>query len=74
MSFDKDKVEEFYIMALMDIADGASVDDMEEVLIEYERAEMYEACAGILKAINESKYYTIKDINKKLNDSKFKND
>lgn len=74
MSFDKDRVEEFYIMALMDIADGASVDDMEEVLIEYERAEIYEACAGILKAINESKYYTIKDINKRLNDSKFKND
>ena len=74
MSFNRDRVEEFYIMALMDIADGASVDDMEEVLIEYERAEMYEACAGILKAINESKYYTIKDIKKRLNDSKFKND
>lgn len=68
MSFDKDKVEEFYIMALMDIADGATIEDMEEVLIEYERAEMYEACAGILKAINESKYYTIKEINKRIDE------
>lgn len=68
MSFDKDKVEEFYIMALMDIADGATIEDMEEVLIEYERAEMYEACAGILKAINESKYYTIKNINKRIDE------
>lgn len=68
MSFDKDRVEEFYIMALMDIADGATIEDMEEVLIEYERAEMYEACAGILKAINESKYYTIKNINKRIDE------
>jgi len=68
VSFDKDKVEEFYIMALMDIADGATIEDMEEVLIEYERAEMYEACAGILKAINESKYYTIKEINKRIDE------
>ena len=68
MSFDKDRVEEFYIMALMDIADGATLEDMEEVLSEYERAEMYEACAGILKAINESKYYTIKNINKRIDE------
>lgn len=74
MSFDKDKVEEFYIMALMDIADGAAIEDMEEVLIEYEQAEMYEACAGILKAITESKYYTIKDINKRLNENKSTDD
>ena len=68
MSFDKDRVEEFYVMALMDIADGATIEDMEEVLIEYERAEMYEACAGILKAINESKYYTINEINKRIDE------
>lgn len=55
-------------MALMDIADGATIEDMEEVLTEYERAEMYEACAGILKAVKESKYYTIDNINKRLND------
>ena len=67
-SINKERVEEFYIMALMDIADGATIEDMEEVLIEYERAEMYEACAGILKAVKESKYYTIDNINKRLND------
>lgn len=68
MSFDKDRVEEFYIMALMDISDGASVDDLEEVIIEYEKAEMYEACAGILKAINESKYYSINNIKRLTED------
>lgn len=73
MSFDKDKVEEFYIMALMDISDGAIIEDLEEVLVEYENAEMYEACAGILKAINESKYYTIKNINKRIDESRSKN-
>lgn len=69
MSFDKDRVEEFYIMALMDISEGATIEDMEEVINEYEKAEMYEACAGILKAINESKYYTIKNINKRIDEN-----
>ncbi len=63
----KKDIEQFYIMALMDIADGASVEDLEEVLKEYEKAEMYEACAGILKAIHETKYDTINNINEKAN-------
>lgn len=67
LSINKDEVEQFYIMALMDIADGASIDDLEEVLKEYEKAEMYEACAGILKAIHETKYDTINNIKEKAN-------
>ena len=63
----KKDIEQFYIMALMDISDGASIEDMEEVLKEYEKAEMYEACAGILKAIHETKYYTINNIKEKTN-------
>ena len=64
---EKKDIEEYYIMALMDIAAGASIEDMEEVIQEYEKAEMYEACAGILKAIHETKYYTINNIKKKTN-------
>lgn len=52
----------------MDISDGASVDDLEEVLKEYEKAEMYEACAGILKALHEVQYYSIDNINKIIDD------
>lgn len=70
MSFKKEDVEQFYIMALMDIADGASLEELEEVLKEYEKAEMYEACAGIIKAVHEIKYDTLQNINKRLNESK----
>lgn len=68
MSFNKERAEEFYIMALMDISDGVSLVDLEEVIKEYEKAEMYEACAGILKALHEAQYYSIDNINKRLND------
>ena len=74
MSFSKEKVEEFYIMALMDINDGASIEDLGEVINEYEKAEMYEACAGILKAINESKYYSLNNIKNIINEHKLRND
>ena len=44
-------------MALMDLASGASLDELERAIKLYEVLENYEACAGILKAINENKYY-----------------
>lgn len=53
---------EFYYLALADIRHGASVEELEEAIELYEKEENYEACAGILKALNETKYQTIKDI------------
>ena len=44
-------------MALMDLAAGASQEELENAIKLYETLENYEACAGILKAINENKYY-----------------
>lgn len=64
----KDIIEEFYNLALLDIANGRSITELEEALDLYERAEEYEACAGILKAIHESGFMTIKDIINKLED------
>lgn len=52
-----EEVEKYYLMALMDLASGASVDELERAIKLYEVLENYEACAGILKAINENKYY-----------------
>ena len=55
-------------MALMDLAAGASTEELENAIKLYETLENYEACAGILKAINENKYYDnirIKKNNKK---------
>ena len=40
-------------MALVDFDDGVSIKEMNKTLKLYEREEMYEACAGILKAIKQ---------------------
>tara|TARA_R110001632_G_scaffold32076_3_gene83365 strand:+ start:4946 stop:5161 length:216 start_codon:yes stop_codon:yes gene_type:complete len=64
----KEIVEEFYLLALVDIANGKDIAELEEAIDLYEEAEEYEACAGILKAIHESGYMTIKDLILKLED------
>ena len=64
----RELIEEFYLLALVDIANGKDISDLEEAINLYESAEEYEACAGILKAIHESGYMTIKDIINKLED------
>jgi len=53
---------EYYFLALNDIRNGSSIQELEEALKIYESSDEFEACAGILKAINEVKYTTIKNI------------
>jgi len=65
---DKQTIEEFYLLAMMDIANGKDLCELEQAIEEYEQQEEYEACAGILKAINESGYLTIKDIINKIDE------
>ena len=63
-----DEIEKYYLMALMDLAAGASTEELENAIKLYETLENYEACAGIVKALNENKYYDnirIKKNNKK---------
>lgn len=62
----KDIIQEFYYLTLMDIREGVSIQELEDIIQLYEDVEDYEACAGILKAINETRYDTI--INLKQND------
>ncbi len=58
----QDIVLEYYYLAMNDIKNGASIKELEEAMKIYEKTEEYEACAGILKAINEVKYMTIKNL------------
>lgn len=58
----QDTMLEYYFLALNDIRNGSSVQELEEALKIYESSEEFEACAGILKAINEAKYTTIKNL------------
>ena len=61
-------IEEFYLMALHDIADGASIRELEKAMKYYESIEDYEACAGIHKAIQEVKTQTLTAIKTKINE------
>jgi hypothetical protein len=58
----QDKILEYYFLALNDIRNGSSIQELEETLKVYESEDEFEACAGILKAINEVKYTTIKNL------------
>tara|TARA_R110000803_G_scaffold136697_1_gene203625 strand:+ start:2458 stop:2658 length:201 start_codon:yes stop_codon:yes gene_type:complete len=64
----KQTIQEFYLLALMDIANGKDLYELEQAIEEYEQDEQFEACAGILKAIHESGYLTIKDIIKRIDE------
>ena len=63
----KDIVEEFYFLALLDIREGVSLQELEDVIQLYQDVEDYEACAGILKAVNEARYDTINNLIEKTN-------
>lgn len=59
----RNTIREYYYLTLKDIEDGATIEELEEVLYMYEVAEMYEECEGILRALKEVKgYKTIKKI------------
>lgn len=65
----KDIIEEFYLLTLQDIKEGVSIQELEDIIQLYEDVEDYEACAGILKAINETRHDTITNINEKREDT-----
>lgn len=67
---DKDIIDEFYLLALVDIANGKDIAELEEAIDMYEKIEEFEACAGILKAVHESGYMTIREIINQINDIK----
>ena len=64
----KQSIHEFYLMALYDIEQGYTIEELEDTLSLYEDLEEYEGCAGILKAIHEIKYDTIINIKEKQRD------
>lgn len=59
----------FYKLALLDLRDGTPVSELERAVDFYESIENYEACAGIIKAINEAQYLTIENIKQLIDDT-----
>jgi hypothetical protein len=47
-------IHDFYLLTLQDIDDGATKQELLKIVEMYEKEEMYEACAGMMKAIKES--------------------
>jgi hypothetical protein len=48
-------------MALYDLERGMTIDDMRNLLVDYEARELYEACAGIQKAIEHFRFWIVMD-------------
>ena len=54
-------IELYYAAAIDDFSNGATLEQLEEVVVHFEADECYEGCAGVLKAIEfikQNKYDT----------------
>lgn len=59
---------EFYYLTLLDLLAGIPFEEIEKTVLFYEEIEKYEACHGILKALNEAENYTLKQLEKRIID------
>lgn len=55
-------VKDFYLLALTDIINGASIAQLNRELKMYEKEELYEECVGIRNAINDAKTKSIQEL------------
>lgn len=64
--------EEYFNLAMYDLEDGLSIDDLRNLLKEYENNEMYWECAGIQKAIDQMTFRILTLMSDKLNKQEIK--
>ncbi len=69
MSYDKEKEDAYYLLALHDICQGLEIDAMEDILKEHEELEEYEICGALHKAISFAKNNTVESIIKEYDDA-----
>jgi hypothetical protein len=55
-------INDYYLMALHDLKNGSTLEEMRNSLKILERAEHYLECAGIKKAIDLSAFFTTNDL------------
>jgi len=58
----KKKIDRSYYLTLRDLLAGVSYQELIEDLVDFERKEMYELCAGIFKALRQAKNKTYNEI------------
>lgn len=56
------KIKEFYIVSIYEILCGTSLKELQDVVGEFEKEELYEECSGIKKAIDFCDKKTITEI------------
>lgn len=56
------KIKEFYIVSIYEVLCGTSLKELQDVVFEFEKEELYEECSGIKKAIDFCEKKTITEI------------
>mgnify|MGYP000013164384 FL=1 len=54
-------IDQYFKMAIFDLENGESIDDLRDLLYDYERREQYEACEGIKRAIDHFRFWCVMD-------------
>ena len=65
-------IEEYFNLAMYDLEDGMSINDLRNLLEEYASQELYWECAGIQKAINHMGFMLLTLMSDKLNKQEIK--
>ena len=63
----EDTKEEYYNLAMYDLEEGMSINDLRNLLEEYSNQELYWECAGIQKAIEYMGFMLLTLMSEKLN-------
>lgn len=63
----EDTKEEYYNLAMYDLEEGMSINDLRNLLEEYSNKELYWECAGIQKAIEYMGFMLLTLMSEKLN-------
>jgi len=58
----KKKIDRSYYLTLRELLSGGFYQELIEELVDFEREEMYELCAGIFKALRQAKSKTYNEI------------
>jgi short-subunit dehydrogenase involved in D-alanine esterification of teichoic acids len=64
--------EEYFNLAMYDLEEGMSIDDLRNLLKEYANQELYWECAGIQKAIDHMSFMLLTLMSDKLNKQEIK--
>ncbi len=68
----KEIKNEYFNLSMYDLEDGLSIDDLRNLLQEYESNEMYWECAGIQKAIDQMTFRILTLMSEKLSKQEIK--